>query len=189
MSVSDFSSPFVDAGRRHRIRSLSRAMALACRGLAVVLPLLLAVYWFVTSPADLAAGAQVPAIAVGDGDVPLRLSAFVLSLLPMAGLVYGLWQAADCFTGFAEGALFARPTTLALRNFAFGMGVWALLTPISGVALSVLLSWGAPAGQRQLVLSIGSNELLVLLFAAMVAIIGWVLAEASVLADENAQFI
>jgi hypothetical protein len=53
----------------------------------------------------------------------------------------------------------------------------------------VLLSWDAPSGQHRLTLAIDSDTILILLGAGIVAVIAWVLAEASALAEENAAFV
>jgi hypothetical protein len=53
----------------------------------------------------------------------------------------------------------------------------------------VVLTLGAPAGQRALSLGLGSNELLTLLFAGMVWQIAAVMTRAVALAEENAQFV
>jgi hypothetical protein len=76
-----------------------------------------------------------------------------------------------------------------LRGFAFGVGASALLKPLAGAALSLLLSSLSPARTHSLVLNIGSDSLLSLLFAAMVAIIARVLVEAANGAAENEQFV
>jgi hypothetical protein len=53
----------------------------------------------------------------------------------------------------------------------------------------VVLTAGAPVGQRALALGFGSNELLTLLFAGMVWQIAAIMAKAVALAEENAQFV
>jgi len=52
-----------------------------------------------------------------------------------------------------------------------------------------VLTSAVPAGPRALSLSLGSNELLTLLFAGMVWQIAAVMARAVALAEENAQFV
>ena len=78
---------------------------------------------------------------------------------------------------------------MGLRKFALGLLASALLQPFSAAALSVLLSSDAPAGQHRLTLGFGSDTMLALLAAGIVSVVAWVLAEASALAEENAQFI
>jgi hypothetical protein len=60
---------------------------------------------------------------------------------------------------------------------------------VSSTLITVVLTAGAPAGQRALSLGFGSNELLTLLFAGMVWQIAAVMAKAVALAEENAQFV
>ncbi|WP_246678429.1 MULTISPECIES: hypothetical protein [unclassified Mesorhizobium] len=56
-------------------------------------------------------------------------------------------------------------------------------------AMSVLLTLDAPAGQHRLTLSFGSDTVLMLLAAGTIAVIAWVMAEATALAEENQQFV
>ena len=62
-------------------------------------------------------------------------------------------------------------------------------TPVGRAALSMLLSWRTYATGKSLVVNLGSDTLLALLFAGLIAVIAWVMAEATAIADENAQFI
>jgi hypothetical protein len=64
-----------------------------------------------------------------------------------------------------------------------------LLKPVAGAALSILLSWQTYATGKTLVVNFGSDALLALLFAGLIAVIAWVMAEAMAIADENAQFV
>ena len=90
---------------------------------------------------------------------------------------------------FAAGRIFSGDAARSLRGFALGVGASALLKPAAGAALSLLLGAVSPAHMRSLVLNVGSDTLLSLLFAGIVAIIAGVLVEAADVAAENAQFV
>ena len=61
--------------------------------------------------------------------------------------------------------------------------------PLIGALLSILLSWQTYAQGQSIVIALGSDTLLALLFAGLVAVTAWVMAEANAIADEHAQFV
>lgn len=171
-----------------RVRRLSRGMAILCLLTAALLPLGLLAYWLMTPAEELLrdAGLQAAGRDIGWAH---RTAALVLSAIPLACLVWGLLHARRCFGAFASGHFFTAEAVYGLRGFAIGLFASALLRPLAGAALSVLLSWDAGPGMRTLSVTVGSDTLLSLLFAGMVVVITWVMAEARGLADENAQFV
>lgn len=70
-----------------------------------------------------------------------------------------------------------------------GVAASAVLKPLAGAALAVLLSWNGPDGAKTLVLAVGSDTLISLLFAGIVAVFAWIMAEAVEISDENDQFV
>jgi hypothetical protein len=118
-----------------------------------------------------------------------RFLGFALAMLPLSALVWGLLRARRCFSTFAEGQFFSMSAIGALRDFALAVFASALLKPISGGALSVLLSWSNPAGSRALQIGVDSDTLLAMLFAGMLAVIASVLTEAVAIVEENGQFV
>jgi hypothetical protein len=175
--------------RTDRLRRLSGALAMLCLGVALLLPALMATYWWLTPAEALFRQAGLglaPPAALG---LTVRFTGFSLAMIPLAALVLGLMSARRCFASFAAGRIFSVDAARGLRSFALWAGVSALLKPIAGAALSLLLGAASPEPTRSLVLSVGSDMLLALLFAAIVAIIASVLAEAAEIAAENEQFV
>jgi hypothetical protein len=171
---------------RHRV--LARLYWL----IAVTLPLLALVFLLSQSVTQLVLRAGLDALLV---DRAAPISAWQHAVLLAAGLLaplcmaYTLWQAGRCFAFFAEGQYFCGQAVASLRGLAAGMftaGVVGVLLP---TALGLLLSVGIAPGRRALVLSVGSQELMLLLFAAIVWQIAHVMRQAAALAEENAQFV
>lgn len=175
--------------RTDRLSRLSGALAMLCLGVALLLPALMATYWWLTPAEGLFRQAGLGLAAPADFGPAVRLAGFALAMIPLAALGLGLMSARRCFASFAAGRIFSVDAARGLRGFALWVGISALLKPIAGAALSLLLGAASPEPTRSLVLSIGSDTLLTLLFAAMVAIIGSVLAEAADIAAENEQFV
>lgn len=175
--------------RMQRVGRVSAVMASACIAVAILLTLAMALYWWTTPVDGLYRQAGIPGAPPTDVDPLFRLGGFAISMVPLAALIYGLLAARRCFRAFSAGRIFSLETTRSLRTFAIAVAASALLKAPVGAALSVFLSMAAPTPTRSLVLAVDSEALLSLLFAAMVAVIAWVLSEATDIADENQQFV
>lgn len=175
--------------RMKRIRSLSRLMAIGCLIACWLLTAAMALYWAITPTRVLFSQAGIANSLATEIDLPVRGLAFVFSMIPLGALLYGLLQARRCFNAFAVGEIFVRESTRHLGAFAVAVAVSALLKPFAGAALSVLLSASSSTGAKTLVLNIGSDTLIALIFSGTVAIIAWVMTEASAVSDENKQFV
>ncbi|MGX5669023.1 DUF2975 domain-containing protein [Rhizobium daejeonense] len=175
--------------RMRRIRSLSRVMAAGCLVASGLLTASMALYWTTTPTRILLSQVGIANGQAAEIDFPVRALAFVISMIPLGALAYGLLNARRCFKAFSVGNIFSREPTRHLRAFAVAVAVSALLKPFAGAALSVLLSASSSAGAKTLVLNIGSDTLIALIFSGTVAVIAWVMTEASDVSDENKQFV
>ena len=172
----------------------NRLLAVACLGLALVLPCA-GLYGLLTeTPQGLLAkvGVHLPALE-NESVFPIATwqmaMAVAIGMLPIFGMAYGLLRAWQCFAGFARGAVFSLGTVQHLRGFAGGLlgsSVAGLLAP---TLLSVLLTWGEAAGQRSVAVALGGQHLLMLLFAGIVWQIAHAMARAIEIADDNAQIV
>lgn len=175
--------------RADRIRRLSKIMSGLYLATSVILTAGTLYYWLVTPSADILASARLPATGAENLGFLTRLLAFLVSMIPLAALIWGLRQAQRCFNGFAKQQFFTAETVGSLRGFATAIFVSTLLQPVAYAALSLILSWTNPAGQRALSIGISSDMWLGLLFAGTITVIAWVMTEAIAIADENAQFV
>ncbi|WP_096697742.1 DUF2975 domain-containing protein [Polaromonas sp. AER18D-145] len=178
---------------RPDVQRLNSAFAWVCALLAVALPLAV-FYQLVTTPTEgllLRAGVQLSALQLVMLDVELwqRVLAVVLGMVPVCCASYGLVCAMRCFSGFSQSEYFSLRNVRYLRGFAAGVFASVVAGFFGSMLISVVLTLGAPAGQRALSIGLGSNELMTLLFAGMVWQISAVMAKAVALAEENAQFV
>lgn len=175
--------------RLARLRHLSGWMAQGCLATCMALPLAMGAYWFTTPSRALFGAAGLPGVPPMELALTVRTLGFFIAVVPLGALVFGLLNARRCFRDFAVGRLYGLSTITRLRAFALGVAASALLKPLAGAALSLLLSWHAGPGGKSLVLTVGSDTLIALLFAGTVAILAWVMGEAMALSDENQQFV
>jgi hypothetical protein len=175
------------------VQGISSVLAWACALLAVALPLAVA-YHLLSTPVEnllLRAGLSLQAAQAAAMDISLgqKCLAVLLGVLPVCCASYGLVCAMRCFSGFSQAEYFSLRTVKYLRGFAAGIFASVVMGVVTSMLITVVLTLGAPAGQRALSLGLGSNELLTLLFAGMVWQIAAVMARAVALAEENAQFV
>lgn len=172
-----------------RTALLFRTLAVAAATLAALLPLAVVLYWLLIERNDVLRLMGFAPEILPAFDPLLRFAAILITVLTVAPLAWGLVRLQVCFTQFAQGRPFAARGIAGLRDFATGMGLAVIAKPIGFTLLVLLLSWNAPAGMRQLAISIDSDTLIMALFAATVASLAWAMEKAAAIAEENSQFI
>lgn len=176
--------------RLQHIKRVSRLMAAACLFLIVVLPIGVAVYWIWADTTELVVRAHLAPDSV---QAPLtiwqRVVGALITQIPLAMMLIGLWHARNCFNLFASGRVFTAQAVHYLRQFAF----WVLASTVAGMlavpAISVLLTFYNEPGTRQLAISFGSDQIFVLFAAGMVWLMAAIIGQGLSLAEENANFI
>lgn len=173
---------------------LNNWLALACLALALALPAL-TLYGLCTTPPEIWLDRLGDRSSPATGQRGFQIApwqigfAALIGMLPVCAMAYGLFRARLCFLGFVRGDTFSLGTVQHLRGFAVGMFAAAVAGLLSPALISMLLTLGAPPGQRALSLGIGSSEVLTLLFAGIVWQIARVMTQAVELADEHAQIV
>jgi len=170
---------------------LSRALAAACVAVALLLPLGVALALWLMPVEALLQRLGLPGMGVsGDALQPWqRHAGWLLGMVPASCAACGLWHARRCFLHFARGDYFAEAAIGSLRGFSVGMLAAAVAGIVVPSLASVVLSWELGPGRRQLAVAVSSNDLLLLLFAAVVWQIAVAMRRAAALAQENAAFV
>jgi hypothetical protein len=125
----------------------------------------------------------------------LRRDAFYIAarFVPTLLTVWALLWARRVFANIGGGEFFARSTALGLRNLSLAvllnMTVAPLLTMAAHVAFGLRMQAQGEHGEIYLDFGLSDTTLLVLIFAATVAIIASVMAHAARVAEENEQFV
>lgn len=172
-----------------RTALLFNTLAVAAAAVAALLPLAVALYWLFMPQADVPNLMGFAPEVLGELDPLRRALAVVISVLAVAPLAWGLLRLRVCFIAFARGRPFAAHGIAGLRDFATGVAIAAVAKLIGFTLLTLLLSWTAPPGMRRLSIQIDSDTLLMVLFAATIASLGWALEKAAAIAEENSQFV
>lgn len=171
-----------------RIARLASILRVACTIGMVALPALVLIeFWTI----DVSGFLGVPPGIVLIGNIPLvsQLLALAVAALPVGLGIYGLYWLRRLFGLYRQGRIFSVDNSRCLKAFAWTQIASGLLQPFVGAALSVIVSWHNPPGERVLAIEVGSNTVGTILFGLLILVIAWVMGEASRVADENAQFV
>jgi hypothetical protein len=118
------------AFERHIMQRVSGWLAWACLVLMVVFPILVLAYWAVADAGLLAARSNMlPHNIQSQLESWQRISGALVTCIPVALMMRGLWEARLCFKQFAEGQVFTAQAVRRLRSFAVGFPrlAWHLL--------------------------------------------------------------
>jgi Protein of unknown function (DUF2975) len=173
-----------------RIARISSVLAMSCSLLMLVLPIAVLAYWVLADGAELAMRANLPSGAV-QGPLLLwqRLGGALITEIPLALLLIGLWQARKCFKLFAAGQVFTAHAVLCLRRFAGWVVISVLAGIVATAAISALLTLNNPPGMRHLAIGVGSDQIFTMFFAGMVWLMAAVIGQGHALAEENASLV
>ncbi len=186
--MTQVSAPALD-----RQRGVSAFCSHLCGALAVFIPLALLAFWVTGSVKTLALVGLVPHDIIHHLDDPLSLTQRTLGalicLVPALLLGYGLLRARRALAAYARGDFFSSEVVAGLRGYA-GASFWAAVASFVAVPLvSVAMTGANPAGTRELSLDLTGGTLLGMTSAAILWVIASVMARASVIAREHANFI
>lgn len=109
----------------------------------------------------------------------------VFNAFGLAGMFF-LYRA---FTNFARGEFFNLANSQNLRWFSILLFIQAVAKPILFTLSSLLLSLNHPPGQKMLSVSIGSNEVTILVLAMILWVTSDMLVKGSEIDSENKQFV
>jgi len=117
-----------------------------------------------------------------------RLAYALLTSLPAAALLFGLFKLRTLFKMYARGELFSEATAAAMKWFALGLIGYVLLEPISDfcrVRMLIMISDGDVTTHSDY----GGADLWILFLGGVFLVIAWVLGEAAKLAEDSRSIV
>lgn len=173
-----------------RLRRFSKAMAmLTTLGTLLIAAAMIAVFFIPDWTRNLLLA------RLGQAGQGLKLSpdhviaAAAITAVPVGVLLFGLWQVRALFLKFADGQVFTPASARLLRHFAGSVLAQAILGPLSSTALMLAFTLSNPPGNRQLVITLSTQDCLALIVGSVLLAVSWVMVEATRLAEENASFV
>jgi hypothetical protein len=190
LGISPVPSPEL-AQRLGRLAGVVRGLCVLAAGVLVAWPLLLlfAPDSLVAIGAGQAPGIDMRSLIQGEFTFAARLRVAFASLLPCGLGLALLWQLWGLFGEYQRGAVFSVRALACLRRFSSLLVLLALSSPLTQVLMSVAISLDNPPGQRQIAISLSSNDYALLLGALVFVAIARVMTEAARVAQENEGFV
>ena len=154
----------------------------------VFIPVYYVSYWFLVNHI------ARPLVAVNTSATPITpyelsteilAAGFISSLFPLTVLVFVLLNLRKIFLYYKDGVIFSFEHVVLFKRIAKLLFIWVLLSVAYESVKSVLFSLNNPVGERVLSVGFGSEELTVIVVAAFVYVIAWVMDEGRALAEEN----
>lgn len=171
-----------------KIKKLSKKFHLLISSLLVAIPLYYVIYWaFVNSLPEILITQNVASVPLVQNPLSIKfqLIGFVVSLLPLSALVYGLINIRKLFFFYKEGVIFSFEHVTILKKTSNALIGWVFLSILYESAKSVLFSMGNPPGQRVISVGFSSPEITTLVVAVGVFVIAWVMDEGRILTEEQ----
>lgn len=113
---------------------------------------------------------------------------FVLALIPALLMASALLEAGRCLAAFARRQYFSAETVRHMRRFSACV-FWAAISGVGVPTLVILIATTAGPGPATLTISLGSDDLFLLLFSGISWQIASVLGRAVALAEDHAQIV
>lgn len=178
----------------YRLPLATRRAARALRGLsflamAVLLGLMV---WIAVDPALLishraaALGLDMGGRSVGGAS---RLALVAGAWVALGAVLYTLWHMSRLFACYAGDAALTPSAAHALRHIGLGFLAQAAVGLLAHPVETLLLTLGAPSGQRMVSLAVSSADLGFVLAGGMMLIVGLVTSQAVALRAENEGFV
>lgn len=174
-------------------KDLRRIAAIMCFALAIggaLAEIALAWIWFFREYVETYV---VPRLGLNGVHVALdfgtRVAGFFICMIPLLVLFYASHQAYALFESFRIGDVFTARAPVRLRRIGLSMIVLAILQPITGTLLGLVLTAPNPDGQHILAIGVSINDYIIALFGGLILAIAHVMVEAARLADDHRQII
>lgn len=152
-------------------------------------PLLLLGVWFYAD--QLVAGNGLIPDSVIQHPLPASTKCFVvlLTAIMISPAYWGLFSLRRFLAACCGEDYLTLQNSRYLKRFAFGLIGSALLSPITGAVLSVLLTLHRPPGQKMLAINVSSNQIILIAVGGLLFVLANLLKRASLIAEENAQIV
>jgi hypothetical protein len=173
-----------------RIIAVSRQLRLTCKGLIICLPVIYGVFWTLFNQLY-NMGPLIPLPVRVDHDLPglTRFLAFMVDMIPMGVIIYGLQKLEGLFLLYENGLIFTEQHVRCFRSLGRALIVWVGCDVVRNSLLSMVLTLDNPPGQRVITVGLGSADFAAVFVGIVVLIISWVMDEGRKIQEDQALIV
>lgn len=171
-----------------RIKKLSRIFHFLTTLFIFFLPIYYIMYWiFINSTNSVLITINTDPLPMVDNHLSFKLQiiGYLVSLLPLSSLIYGLINVRKLFSFYINGFIFSYSHVTIFKKISISLLGWVLFSIFYESVKSTLFSMGNPPGQRVISIGFSTSEITTLVVAGFVFVIAWVMDEGRILAEEQ----
>jgi hypothetical protein len=186
--------------REQKIKRLSKILSIATLAVLYLLPVYQAGYWitdgypFLTflgfdlshkiSQINLV---QIPPLA--EMNAHIKLLGFLVDLIPTGIAMISLAYLAKLFRLYEQLSIFSEKSVQCIRYSGYALLINQLIHPIYIGLMTFTLTFSNPPGQRNITISLGSEEIKFIGIALFIILISWIMEIGCNLQEEQANTI
>lgn len=118
-----------------------------------------------------------------------RVRVLIVHMLTAAAGLLALLQLWLLVGRYARGDVFSAASVRTFARFAHALLLYWLALVLGRALVVVALTWDNPPGQRVLIVGLGSDDFVLLLFGAVLAAVAQVMRQAARMAEDVAGFV
>lgn len=186
--------------REVKIKRLSKILRIATLAVLALLPVWQAGYWITDGYPFLSflgfdlsdkisqlGSAPIPALAEMKDHI--KFLGFLVDLIPTAITMISLAYLAKLFKLYEELSIFSQKSVQCIRHSGYALLINQLVHPIYIGLMTFTLTFSNPPGQRNITISIGSEEIKFIGIALFIILISWIMEIGCALQEEQANTI
>ena len=116
-------------------------------------------------------------------------SLFIVGAIPALLFAIVLFQAKQFFDTYSAGQLFPEKSSAKLKSIGTFCLALAIINPVIRTVALLIMTCLNPPGQKLLVISLSSTDGFLLVLSGLLFMIGYILAEANRIAEDNEHII
>jgi hypothetical protein len=122
-------------------------------------------------------------------DLPNLVLVAAASCAPLTAILYALWNVFRLFEAYALGEIFSAAASRALVRIGRSVVLFVPLQVLATAFGSFVVTRHAPPEAQRVIVALDVSDLLVLVLGGLLWVIGWIMVEATRIADDNRAII
>ncbi|KAA8681584.1 DUF2975 domain-containing protein [Vibrio gigantis] len=179
------------------IQKQSRRVRMLLQCLFALVPIMVCYFWlavqtpydFLTNMGIVQFSYEIESLTTLPLTLTTRVIAMFTSLAVWSIVLYALMVLIRLFRNYERGEIFSLENAMSYQKLGYCLFYWVFGSVIYGAAMSVVLSFNNPPGERILAISFVGMDFLTLILGMIILIISWVMKEGYILADEHSHTI
>jgi len=158
----------------------------------ILLPILSLLFWWLMPPNIILHYSGITQTYTSNNTIILhslspmtRFYAFLSGMIPLAVNLYMLYFLIKLFRLFQACRVFTAESAIYIKYIGYTLLVGPLLHPLYRMLLTYVLTWHNPAGHRIIAIGFSGTNIALLLAAALIILVSWIMSAAQLMQQEQ----